>query len=257
MEIPTAQLFAFLFILARCSGIFVFTPFFGSLNIPVQARVILAVVISYLFALGHELSQFGSPATLSSVLIGMTGELIVGMAIGFAAHALFAGLQYAGQIMGFQIGLSFVNAVDPHTSNRSTTLSVYQTEIGLMLFLGLNAHHWFIRAIANSLTVLPPYSLHIGQQFVLKLSDLVAQVFVIGFQVAAPVTAVLILTDLTLGLIGRSAPQVHILVIGFPLKILAGITALGLALYFFPLAMRGYMGRLQQDLEIIIRLLRT
>jgi flagellar biosynthetic protein FliR len=99
--------------------------------------------------------------------------------------------------------------------------------------------------------------MHIGQQFVLKLSDIVAQVFVIGFQVAAPVTAVLILTDVTLGLIGRSAPQVHILIIGFPLKILAGITALGLALYFFPLAMRSYAGRLQQDLDVIIRLLRT
>jgi len=257
MEIPTEQLFAFLLILARCSGIFVFTPFFGSLNVPVQARIILSVVISYLFALGHQLSSFPTPVTLPAVLLGMTGELIVGMAIGFVAHALFAGLQYAGQIMGFQIGLSFVNAVDPQTSSRSTTLSVYQTEIGLMLFLGLNAHHWFIRAIGNSLTVLPPYSMHVGQQFVLKLSDIVAQVFVIGFQVAAPVTAVLILTDITLGLIGRSAPQVHILVIGFPLKILAGITALGLALYFFPLAMRGYAGRLQQDLDVIIRLLRT
>lgn len=257
MEVPTAQLLSFLFILARCSGIFVFTPFFGSLNIPVQARIILSVGISYLFALSHPLSQLATPLTLLSVVWGLTGELVVGMAIGFVAHALFAGLQYAGQIMGFQIGLSFVNAIDPQTSSRSTTLSVYQTEIGMMLFLGLNAHHWFIRAIANSLTVLPPYSIHIGQQFVLKLADLVAQVFVIGFQVAAPVTATLVLTDVALGLIGRSAPQVHILVIGFPLKILAGITALGMALYFFPLAMRGYVGHLQQNLDMIIRLLRT
>src|SRR5262245_4059 len=232
MQVQIEQLLSFLFILARCSGIFVFTPFFGSLNVPVQARLILAVGISYLFTLSYQLSKFTVPLTLPGILLGLMGELVVGLAIGFAAHALFAGLQYAGQIMGFQIGLSFVNAVDPQTSSRSTTLSIYQTEIGLMLFLGLNGHHWFIRAIANSLIVLPPYSVHIGQQFVLKMADLVAQVFVIGFQVAAPVTAVLILTDLALGLIGRSAPQVHILVIGFPLKILAGITALGLALYF-------------------------
>jgi flagellar biosynthesis protein FliR len=256
MEIPAGQLLSFLFILARCSGIFVFTPFFGSLNIPVQARIVISVVLSYLFALNYQLSKFAAPVTLPSILVGLTGELAVGMAIGFAAHALFAGLQYAGQITGFQIGFSFVNAVDPQTSSRSTTLSVYQTQIGLMLFLGINAHHWFIRALGNSLAVLPPYSIHISQQFVLKMADLVAQVFIIGFQVAAPVTAVLILTDITLGLIGRSAPQVHILVIGFPLKILAGITALGIALYLFPVAMRGYLGRLQHDLDTIIRLLK-
>src|SRR5262245_20075627 len=215
MEIRTEQLFSFVFILARTSGIFVFTPFFGSLNVPVQARVILSVVISYLFALGAPLT-LQTTLTLPNVLFGIVGELLVGMAIGFAAHALFAGLQYAGQIIGFQIGFSLVNAVDPQTSSRSTTLSVFQTQIGMLLFLGLNAHHWFIRAIGASFTALPPFSIHIGREFVFKMADLAAQVFVIGFQIAAPVTAVLLLTDVALGLIGRSAPQVHIMIIGFP-----------------------------------------
>jgi flagellar biosynthetic protein FliR len=255
MEIRVEQLISFVFILARTSGIFVFTPFFGSLNIPAQARIILAVVISYLFAMGTPLA-FQGTLTLTNVLIGILGELLVGIAIGFAAHALFAGLQYAGQIVGFQIGFSFVNAVDPQTSSRSTSLSVFQTQIGLMLFLGLNAHHWFIRAIGTSLTALPPFSIHIGREFVFKMADLGAQVFVIGFQIAAPVTAVLLLTDIALGLIGRSAPQVHILIIGFPLKVLVGIGALGMGLYFFPSAMRVYTGRLEHDLETIIRFLR-
>ena len=255
MEIRIEQLFSFVFILARTSGIFVFTPFFGSLNIPVQARVILAVVISYLFALGSPLA-LQATLTLPNVLIGILGELVAGMAIGFAAHALFAGLQYAGQIVGFQIGFSFVNAVDPQTSSRSTTLSVFQTQIGMLLFLGLNAHHWFIRAIGTSLTALPPFSIHIGQEFIHKIADLGAQVFVIGFQIAAPVTAVLLLTDVALGLIGRSAPQVHIMIIGFPLKVLVGIAALGMGLYFFPSAMRVYTSRFEHDVETIIRLLR-
>jgi flagellar biosynthetic protein FliR len=104
---------------------------------------------------------------------------------------------------------------------------------------------------------LPPFTIHVGREFVFKMADLSAQVFVIGFQIAAPVTAVLILTDVALGLIGRSAPQVHILVIGFPMKILVGIGALGMGLYFLPAAMRVYTGRLQYDLETIIRLLRS
>jgi flagellar biosynthetic protein FliR len=70
------------------------------------------------------------------------------------------------------------------------------------------------------------------------------------------VMAVLILTDIALGIVGRSAPQIHILIIGLPLKILAGILALGLALYFFPAAMRGYSAGLQRDMGGIIQLLR-
>jgi flagellar biosynthetic protein FliR len=256
MQIPTEQLLSFLFVLARTSGIFVFTPFFGSLNIPAQPRIVLSVVISYLFALGTPLKNLPSTLNLSNLLIGILGELVVGMAIGFVAHALFAGLQYAGQIVGFQIGFSFVNAIDPQTASRSTTLSVFQNQLGLMLFLGLNAHHWFIRAIGTSLTVLPPFSIHIGREFIGKMVDLGAQIFVIGFQIAAPVTAVLLLTDVALGLIGRSAPQVHIMIIGFPLKVMVGIAAVGMGLYFFPSAMRIYTGHLQQDLETVIRLLR-
>lgn len=256
MAISIEHLLSFILIFARVSGIFVFTPFFGSLNIPAQARIILSVVLSYLFAIGSQPAAIRFAPTMTNLFIGILGELVVGMAIGFAAHALFAGLQYAGQIAGFQIGLSFVNAVDPQTASRSTTLSVFQNQIGLMLFLGLNAHHWFIRAIGASLTALPPFTLHIGREFVFKMADLSAQVFVIGFQIAAPVTAVLLLTDVALGLIGRSAPQVHILVIGFPLKILVGFAALGMGLYFLPAAMRVYTGRLQYDLETIIRLLR-
>jgi len=256
MVIPVDQLLSFIFVLARTSGIFVFTPFFGSLNIPVQARILLSVVISYLFAVGVPLRSLQANLTLSNVLFGLFGELLVGMAIGFAAHAMFAGLQCAGQLMGFQIGFSFVNAIDPQTSNRSTTLSVYQNQLGLLLFLGVNAHHWFIRAIGTSLNVLPPFSIHIGREFVMKMADLTAQVFVIGFQIAAPVTAVALLTDMALGLIGRSAPQVHILIIGFPIKVLAGIAAFGVGLYLFPGVMRLYIGRLEHDIEAIIRLLR-
>lgn len=170
---------------------------------------------------------------------------------------MFAGLEYAGQIIGFQIGLSLVNTIDPATSSRSTVLSVYQTQLGLMLFLGMNAHYWFFQAIADSLTVLPPYSVTISRALIFKLGDLAAQVFVIGFQLAAPVTAVLVLTDIALGFIGRAAPQIQILVIGFPLKVLAGISALGLALYFFPTAFRGYAGRLQDDMGTIMQLLRN
>jgi flagellar biosynthetic protein FliR len=248
------QLHVFLFLLTRCSGLFVMTPFLGSLNVPIQVRVILSFGLSYLFSL-TLLPHFQMPLTLPSLLIGLGGELVIGMVIGFAAHLLFAGLQYAGQVVGFQIGLSLVSTIDPQSSSRSTILSVYQNYLGLMLFLGLNAHHWLIGSIAGSLEAVPPYSLHFTGPLLSKVADLTGKLFVIGFQVSAPVIAPLILMDVLLGIVGRSAPQIHILVIGFPLKVLVGLSGLGLALYLFPAAMRGFSTHLFRDLSSLIHLM--
>ncbi|MFN8009164.1 MAG: flagellar biosynthetic protein FliR [Terriglobia bacterium] len=246
---------SFLFLLTRCSGIFIFTPFLGSLNVPVPVRIVLSFILSYLLALTTPASPYAA-LELDSVFTSLVGELVLGMAIGFAAFVIFAGLQYAGQIVGFQMGLSLVNAIDPQTSNRSSVLAMFQNYLGLMLFLGFNGHHWFLQAIAQSTSLLPVQTIHLKERVIVALAQMVGQLFIIGFQVAAPVLATLLLTDLVLAIIGRSAPQIHILVIGFPMKALVGLSSLGLALYFFPLAMRGFSFHLYRDINHLLLLFR-
>jgi len=256
LNIQESGIVSMLLILARCSGIFVFTPFLGSVNIPAQARVILSFAVSYVFSLSFTLPPLPFLPSITSLLFGIAGELFIGVVIGFAAHALFAGLQFAGQMIGFHIGLSLVNTIDPQSSTRSTALSVYQNYLGTMLFLGLNGHHWIIRAIYNSLTVVPPYSAGLRTQLFQRLVAFTSQLFVIGFELAAPVVAVVFLTDFIIGVIGRSAPQLQIMIIGLPLKVLVGISGLGLALYFFPAAMRMHFSQFHTDLDGLIRSMR-
>ena len=255
LDVPLERIPALLFLLTRCSGIFIFTPFLGNVSAPLPVRILLSCVISYLLVLASPSFLPPIPMDFWSLLIGLGGELLVGMVIGFAAHIVFAGLQYSGQLIGFQIGLSFVNAVDPSTSNRSTTLAIYQNFLGMMLFMGFNGHHWFIDAIARSTGILPPFGMHLSGPFMLRITELIGRIFIIGFQVAAPILVVLLLTDLGLGLVGRTAPQIHILVIGFPLKVLVGLSTLGLILYFLPTAMRGFSTALFRDINDLIMLL--
>ena len=257
MSIPIGQLYAFLFLFTRASGIFIFTPFLGNFLVPTPVRILLSLTIGYLFSLASLMPQIPTELSLISLTLGLAGELAVGMVIGFAAHAVFAGLLYAGQLLGFQIGLSFVNAVDPQTSNRSTTLSIYINFLGMMLFLGFNGHHWFIEAIGKSLTILPPYSIRFTGGFIAHLTVLVGKIFVIGFQIAAPLLAVLLLTDVVLGIIGRSAPQVHIMIIGLPVKVLVGMLGMGLMLYFLPTAMRSYSAQMFRDMLVFLQLMRV
>ena len=257
MSIPIGHLYAFLFLFTRASGIFIFTPFLGNFLVPAPVRILLSLSIGYLLSLVSALPQIPIDMGLWPLALGLAGELTVGMVIGFAAHAVFAGLQYAGQLLGFQIGLSYVNTIDPQTSNRSTTLSIYMNFLGMMLFLGFNGHHWFIEAIAKSLTVLPPYSIRFTGSFIAHLAILVGKIFVIGFQIAGPLLAVMLLTDIVLGIIGRSAPQVHIMIIGMPLKVLVGMSGMGLMLYFLPTAMRGFSRQLFREMLGFLQLMKS
>lgn len=255
-DVHIEQIHNFIFLLTRCSGLFIFTPFLGNFLVPLPARILLSFALSYLFSLSAPM-MIKAPLTMSALLPGLAGEFAVGMVIGFAAHTVFAGLQYAGHLISLQIGLSFVNTVDPQTSNRSTTFSIYENFLGMMLFLGFNGHHWFIEAIGKSLSLLPPYSMRFGGEFITQTIVLLGRVFVIGFQVSAPVVAILILTDTVLGLIGRNAPQIHIWIIGAPIKVLVGLSAMGFTLYFLPMAMRGFSAQLYRELNVLLHLMRA
>ncbi|MEW5978218.1 MAG: flagellar biosynthetic protein FliR [Acidobacteriota bacterium] len=255
LDLGIQQIASFLFILTRCSGIFVFTPFLGNALVPVHVRIVISVCLAYLLVLSVPMVTLPGNLTLLTMLVGLGGELLVGMAIGFAAHTVFAGFLYAGQLIGFQIGLSFVNTVDPQSSSRSTTLAIFLNLLAMMLFLGFNGHHWLIESVSRSFTTVPTFHVQITSQLIAKVGDMVSRILVIGFQVAAPVMSVLILTDLVLGLIGRSAPQIHIMIIGFPIKILVGLSCFGLGLYFLPSAMRDFSVQLVRDLHGLVRLL--
>ena len=91
LNIQESSVIAMLLILARCSGIFVFTPFLGSINIPTPARVILSFVVSYVFSLSVSLPPLPPVTGITAVLFGIAGELFIGLVIGYSAHALFAG----------------------------------------------------------------------------------------------------------------------------------------------------------------------
>ncbi len=247
-----SQIQLLLLLISRASGIFIFTPFLGNLMVPMQVRIVLSVLLGYFLYLSHSQIQLAVPFTMGNILVGMLGELAIGLIIGYAASIVFAGLQFASHMIGFQIGLSFVNTVDPTTSNRSTTLGIFYNFIGLMLFIGFNGHHWFIESISKSIDLIPPYGVHFGGTFVTHLAGLFGLLFIIGFQAAAPLIAVLLLTDIALGIIGRSAPQINILVIGFPLKVLVGLFCLGLGLYFLPVLFRGYSYQLYQSIHSLL-----
>ena len=228
------ELVRFALVLVRVGGIVVFAPFFSSPSIPPQVKAVVALTstVALLPALPADRipAQFG----LGDVALSIAGQALVGLTLGLAASFVFAGLQLAGQIIGFQLGFSIVNVIDPQSQVETSVVSVLENFVGLLLFLICNGHHWFFRAVAESFTYLPVGGVRLEAAVVEQLVRLSSHILVAGLQIAGPVLAVTVIADVILGVIGRAAPQINILIVGMPLKTLVGFACLSFAFYFVP-----------------------
>ncbi len=243
-----AEIVRFAVVLFRVAGIMVFAPFFSSYSIPYQVRVVLTLVATVALVPALPLGRL--PAELTPVsMIGMAaGEAVFGLVLGLSALFIFAAMQLAGQIIAFQLGFSIINLIDPQSEVEMSVISFLENFIGLVLFLLINGHHWFFMAVSDSFRYVPVTGLKLHGPLVAEVLRLSSQVLSVGVQIASPVIAVTVLTDIVLGIIGRVAPQINILIVGMPAKLLVGFFCLSLSFYFLPQLLGEHYAKLFREL---------
>ena len=232
--IPTAEIARFVVVLFRVGGVMVFAPFFSSAAIPTQVRVVFALVASVALAPCLPMGQVQWESGAFPLLTLLLGEALIGMIIGLVSLFLFAGMQLAGQIISFQLGFAIINVIDPQSEVEMTVFSFIENYVGLLFFLLINGHHWFLIAVGDSFNYLPVSGLHLNGPFVAEIVGLSSQMLVSGVQIAAPVIAVTIITDVVLAIVGRAAPQINIFIVGMPAKTLVGFVSMSISFYFLP-----------------------
>jgi flagellar biosynthesis protein FliR len=223
---------ALLTIGVRLSGLMLFAPFFGSMAIP--ARVKPLVVLALTALLYPVLSTRIPLHSLSEWPMIAVGELTIGVALGIMTSVVFDGVQMAGQILSVQMGYSLINILDPQTQVESTVVATFHQTIAMLIFLRTGVHLWILHALARSFDYLPPSSGHIRGVFVVALVQAAAGVFSIGIQIAAPVLSATLLADIALGLLGKAAPQLPLMMMGPAVKSVPGLLVLMAALRYWP-----------------------
>jgi len=211
--IPTAEIIRFVLVLTRLSGIMILAPFFSANTVPVQIRVVFSIVTAFILAPSLPLNQVPSDLNLGNIAGLLITEILFGVILGFAALCVFAGLEFAGKVASFQLGFSIVNIIDPQTQVESSVFSFLYNYIALLIFLMINGHHWFLLAVNQSFSVLPIGGVHIRGPLALQLISFSASSLIIGVKIAAPIIAVTVIVDIVLGIIGRTAPQIHLLIV--------------------------------------------
>jgi len=233
IEIPLLTIISgVLTIGVRLSGLMLFAPFFGSMAIPARIKAILVLALTAVLfpVVGHTIG----PRPLSEWPFLIFTEFLIGVGMGIATNLVFEAAQLSGQVLGMQMGYSLINILDPQSQVDTTVMSLFYQSIVMLLFLRMDVHYWLLRAIGNSFAYLPPGTAHLRGLFTLGVLKAVGDLFGLGVQIAAPVLSATLAADIILGLLGKAAPQLPLMLLGPALKSLLGLGILIATLKYWP-----------------------
>ena len=226
--IPIDQFQSYLICTVRVAALLGALPVFSGAQVPAKVRVCLILVIT--LALFPVLEPFSRgldfrPMTVAFIVCK---EALLGVLIGLLARFIFIAAEFGGTIIGYQMGFAAANIFDPQNQAQISLVSQMQNVIAILVFLAIDAHHIFIRAIVESFHLLPPGKLDFTGEAIPYLLEMAGSIFILGAKISAPILAVLLLSGLVLGLMARIFPQLNVFMLSFPVNI--GLAFIGMSL---------------------------
>lgn len=224
LRFDEAWMLATVLLWARLGVLLGLSPIATAIKAPAPFWVIFSLVVSGTLAAAMDLQapQVSGPGSLA---VAMLTEVGLGALMAFSLHCAFAVFVLAGRVMDLQMGFGMGSVLDPVTKANAPVIGVLLSLAGMAIFLAMDGHHAVLRGFAYSAQVIPP-----GGMWALpspnELLRPVGAMFSVGVMLVAPVLLVLLLVELVLGVCSRVLPQMNVLMVGMPAKILAGMAAL-------------------------------
>lgn len=232
MNFTEYQILLFFLLLVRFSSMIASAPVFGIRGLPLIMKIGFSGILALLvFPLADRFAP-DLQLTVVNALILVAGEVLTGITIGFVIKFLFSGIEFAGQYIGVDMGLSMAQEFDPMFQQQISVVARMKNILALLIFVIIDGHHFLIEAVTQSFSLLPIGTWSMSSLAITKIMKISASVFIIGIKLAAPAIVTLFLTSVAMGLTARAVPQMNIFFVGFPLRISAGFVAMIMA---FPL----------------------
>ncbi len=214
---------AFLLVIIRIHSLFMVAPFFASGVIPVRLRALIAFFTALvIFPMLMRGTGYGVTGNMIEYAIFVLREVVIGIYIGFLASIIFTAFQLAGQYFAVQIGFGFSEVVDPMAQISVPIVGQLKNLIGLLIFLYINGHHFLISAIYRSFELAPVITIseHSISSHLKYLVYSFSGMFIVAMKIALPIMATIFLVSVSMGILAKAAPQMNIMMLGFPFKIL-------------------------------------
>ncbi len=250
MEYFVQNFQAFFLVFVRINAMVVIAPFFSSGMIPFRLKALMSFLFTLVIFPVLGTGTIEVPSSMGSYYLLVIQEIIIGVLIGFLMTIIFAAFQLAGQFFAVQIGFGMTEVIDPLAQVSIPLIGQLKNLIGILVFLTINGHHFLIDAVYRSFQFAPMFSASRGatggimKYIVYSFSGM----FIVALKISLPVVATIFLVSVSMGILAKVAPQMNIMMLGFPLKI---IIAFAVLVLITPLVIRIMRVALERSFEFI------
>ena len=214
----------FLLLFFRFAALFIAVPIFSHQNIPINVKASMAFFFTIVFY--SSMPPLVISIDVATIVLAILSEFMFGLAIGIILLLAYNVITFAGGQISFMMGFSMASAIDPQTGVSMPIISQFLSLMGLMVLLSLDMHHWLLLFIDDSLKNIPLGGFLMSKDLFTYTMYAATNMFLVGFMIAFPITALSWLQDVIFGMLMKTMPQFNILVIGFPIKIMVSFAVL-------------------------------
>jgi flagellar biosynthetic protein FliR len=224
-----------IFPLARILALVASMPVFGNKQVPARVKVGFALAITLIIAPTLNTPSDLDPTSAQGLFVLMQ-QIVAGLIMGFAIRLIFSAVEMAGDFAGMQMGLGFASFYDPQHSSFTPVVAQFLGVLAALVFLAADGHLYMLAAMSDSFRDFPISSNMPSAGAFRTVVEWGGSMFSHALQFALPLIGALLITNLALGILTRSAPQLNIFAVGFPITIAVGFATLMLSIpYLAPL----------------------
>jgi flagellar biosynthetic protein FliR len=221
---------AFVLAFARIGAMVMLLPGLGEQNIPVRVKLSIALLLTLIILPLHRQAYQVDLQSMAALIVLMVHELVIGIVLGATARVTLGALQVAGSVIAQQMGLGFVQSVDPTQGQQGVLIGNFLTMLGVTLLFATDSHHLVIAALNDSYAVFAPGEIMPSGDVAALATRAFTAAFRIGLQLSAPFLVFGLVFNIGLGVLARLMPQMQVYFVGVPLSIFAGFLIFGIVI---------------------------
>ncbi|MGZ3744886.1 MAG: flagellar biosynthetic protein FliR [Pseudobdellovibrionaceae bacterium] len=250
-----AQVVMFGLIFLRMIAFVVSSVVFGSGNISVPVKILLALVLSMVVLPSIHLKAEDAANLVTDVVLLSAREIFLGLSLGFLTRLFFFVVGMTGELVSVSIGLGQAQIFNPMMGSNSNTVEQFYNTIATLIFFAVNGHHLLISAIAQSYDLIPLAQMKLNLGPYAEIATFAQDMMVMAIKMTAPILGAVMITNIAMGVLGRAVPQINVLVTSMPITLMLGFLLMFLCIPLLVTEMNGVVDLTHTKMVLVMKAL--
>ncbi len=248
-----AQILLFALIFLRMIGFVLSSAIFGMELLNTSVKILLSLVLAVLVFAPIKSSTVDY-SLISNEIVGLAiREVFVGLTLGFLTKLFFFIVTMAGDMVSISIGLSSSQLFNPMLGSSGNVVDQFYSTLGTLVFLAIGGHHMLLSSLVQSYDLIQVGRMSLNVGVLAEVVSFGQEVFVMAIKMSAPVIVTALLTNISMGILGRAVPQINVLVTGVPVSVMLGLLVMFICLPLLVVEMNGVVDITAEKLFFIMK----